>query len=106
MLKIAYLRWTSLIEGATLLVLLFIAMPLKYWFDIPIAVTIVGTIHGYAFVAFLFIVIIYFVGKRLQILTALRLIIGSTIPFGGFLNDKWLKSKEVEGNATNSFSKW
>lgn len=95
MLKFSYLRWSSVFEGATLLTLLFIAMPLKYWLDMPEAVTIVGTIHGYAFVIFILIILLYLIGQKVKILTALRLAIGSIIPFGGIINDYWLKSKET-----------
>ncbi|PCI88783.1 MAG: hypothetical protein COB24_02155 [Hyphomicrobiales bacterium] len=105
MLKFSYLRWSSFLEGTTLLTLLFIAMPLKYWFDIPKAVTIVGTIHGYAFVMFILIILIYLIGQKIKTLTALRLAIGSIIPFGGIINDYWLKSKEpsIEDGASQ---KW
>lgn len=106
MLKSSYLRWASFLEGATLLTLLFIAMPLKYWFDIPLAVRIVGTIHGYAFILFLLIIIIYLVGQKIKLSTVLRLAIGSVIPFGGLVNDKWLKSKELQTKEANSSQKY
>lgn len=40
------------IEGVSTLVLFFIAMPLKYGFDQPMAVTYVGWIHGVLFISF------------------------------------------------------
>ena len=40
------LRWIALIEGVSYLVLLGIAMPLKYFADLPIAVKITGWMHG------------------------------------------------------------
>lgn len=43
---IGRLRTMGFIEGMSLLVLLFIAMPLKYWAHHPLAVTIAGSIHG------------------------------------------------------------
>lgn len=46
-------RVIALVEGISFLVLLLIAMPLKYWAGIPMAVRIVGMIHGVLFVAFL-----------------------------------------------------
>ncbi|MBL1420503.1 MAG: DUF3817 domain-containing protein [Alphaproteobacteria bacterium] len=106
MLKLSYLRWSSQVEGATLLCLLFIAMPLKYWFGMPMAVKIVGNIHGYAFIAFILIVIIYLLAQKIKIWTSLRLIIGSIIPFGGLINDRWLKSKQTQANASNPPPKW
>jgi integral membrane protein len=41
------------IEGISFLALLLIAMPLKHFFNMPLAVTIVGSIHGILFIAFL-----------------------------------------------------
>ena len=40
-------------EGVSFLVLLLVAMPLKYLANMPMAVTIVGGLHGILFVAFL-----------------------------------------------------
>ena len=42
----------ALIEGISYLVLLGIAMPLKYLFDMPMAVTVTGWAHGILFVAY------------------------------------------------------
>ncbi|MBL7812109.1 MAG: DUF3817 domain-containing protein [Bacteroidetes bacterium] len=39
-------------EGISFLLLLGIAMPLKHFFHIPVAVSIVGAIHGLLFIAF------------------------------------------------------
>ena len=47
------LRTIAFAEGVSVLVLLLVAMPLKYWAGIPMAVRIVGMIHGVLFVAFL-----------------------------------------------------
>ena len=50
---IGRLRTMGFIEGMSLLVLLFIAMPLKYWAHHPLAVTIAGSIHGGLFIIYL-----------------------------------------------------
>lgn len=47
-----WFRKIAFAEGVSFLVLLLIAMPLKYFADMPIAVTIVGGLHGLLFVAF------------------------------------------------------
>lgn len=49
---IGRLRAIGLLEGASFLILLGVAMPLKYWLDIPIAVKIVGWTHGLLFIGF------------------------------------------------------
>lgn len=46
------LRLLTCLEGISYLTLLFVAMPLKYAFDIPTAVRIVGGLHGVLFLAF------------------------------------------------------
>lgn len=47
------LRVVAFWEGISFLVLLGVAMPLKYLFQMPLAVRIVGMAHGVLFVAFL-----------------------------------------------------
>lgn len=50
------LKWfarISFLEGVSFLVLLLIAMPLKYLFDEPLAVKYVGMIHGVLFIAYI-----------------------------------------------------
>ena len=45
-------RIIALLEGCSYVLLLGIAMPLKYWADMPMAVRIVGSLHGALFVAY------------------------------------------------------
>jgi integral membrane protein len=47
--RISNLRIIGFIEGVSFLILLLIAMPLKYYFDLPMAVKITGWIHGVLF---------------------------------------------------------
>ena len=49
---ISFLRKVALIEAVSYLVLLGIAMPLKYLADMPLAVRIAGSVHGLLFVIF------------------------------------------------------
>lgn len=46
------LRAYAWAEGASLLVLCLIAMPLKYAFGLPLAVRFVGSVHGLCFLLF------------------------------------------------------
>ena len=48
-----WFRIAAIAEGISFLVLLGIAMPLKYFAKIPIAVTIAGSIHGLLFITFI-----------------------------------------------------
>ena len=49
---VSFLRKIAWWEAVSYLVLLFIAMPLKYMVGIPVAVKVVGSIHGLLFVVF------------------------------------------------------
>jgi integral membrane protein len=84
------LRLLSMVEGTSTLLLFGIAMPLKYLAGMPMAVKIVGSIHGVLFVclAFAFLLAIWRVpiSKKL----AAAGLIAAVLPFGPFVFDRWL----------------
>lgn len=93
--KISTLRFVGKIEGWSLLILFFIAMPLKYIFDIPLAVKIVGTIHGALFSTFVLMLIGVSIKHRFSFGFSLLAFIASLIPFGTFfLNRKLAKLQQ------------
>lgn len=47
-----WLKLSGYAEGISFLVLLLIAMPLKYWFGMPMAVRVVGAAHGALFIVY------------------------------------------------------
>jgi integral membrane protein len=57
------------LEGYSYLVLLFVAMPLKYLLNLPLAVKYTGTLHGVLFVAFIFTILVLFSKKNIQFYT-------------------------------------
>ncbi len=88
-------RLINKIEGISFLILLFIAMPMKYSFGIPVATKIVGMLHGVLVFAFIYQIIeakkeVGFTMKE----TALYSIL-SLIPFGSFYTDKLLAKKMI-----------
>ncbi|MEG0380224.1 MAG: DUF3817 domain-containing protein, partial [Kurthia sp.] len=50
--ELKFLHIMGILDGISLLVLLGLAMPLKYFADLPIAVRITGSIHGAIFVTY------------------------------------------------------
>lgn len=92
MLKTAMgrLRVVGFIEGLSFLLLLLIAMPLKYWADIPEPVTIVGGLHGLLFVLYILAVFHVWIKHRWSILKAAAALIAAFLPFGTFILDKKL----------------
>jgi len=93
---IQLLRITGIMDGISLLVLLAIAMPLKYGLGIDMAVTIAGSIHGGIFV--LYALAIAYAQLRLQwnILWSAAAMLVAFIPFGNFVLDRKLKSVEAK----------
>lgn len=92
---IGRLRMVGLIEGISLLLLLFIAMPLKYLAGMPDIVKVVGWAHGVLFVAFAIAVANAFFARKLSFLNVIIAFVASLIPFGTFWFDKRLKNAEV-----------
>lgn len=81
----------AVFEALTLLALFCVAMPLKYWAGTPQAVSIIGPVHGLAFMVFLWFVIRSWAEGLINGFGALRLFIGAFIPLGGFINERWLR---------------
>ena len=85
---IGRLRFLSFLEGLSLLVLVFIAMPVKYYGNDPGLVKLIGPIHGALFLLFVFGVVKVGIEQQWPFRqTAWVLFIGSFIPFGTFYID-------------------
>ncbi|MCC6181852.1 MAG: DUF3817 domain-containing protein [Bacteroidia bacterium] len=72
------------IEGYSYLVLLFFAMPLKYFYNTPEYVRPVGSVHGLLFVAFMILLAAMFFKVKLSFKKACMAFLLSLIPFGTF----------------------
>jgi len=91
--QIKIFRWTSILEGISFLTLLFLAMPLKYIFDLPQMVQIVGMAHGVLFIAYLIGAFIMFKPMNWTYKTLIIVIACSVLPFGPFyVENKYLKA--------------
>ncbi|TNE81382.1 MAG: DUF3817 domain-containing protein [Bacteroidetes bacterium] len=90
--KLGLFRFIALLEGLSFLILLFIAMPLKYGADMPEAVRMVGMAHGVLFVAYLFLLMVVRSEHNWSIALTIRSFLASILPFGTFYADKhWWK---------------
>lgn len=87
-------RGISLLEGLSLLALLFIAMPLKYIWGNPEYVRIVGMAHGLLFVAYVLFAIMTKFELNWKVKTLFIVFAASVIPFGTFYVDKKYLSKK------------
>lgn len=89
-------RKTAIIEGISYLILLFIAMPIKYIFDIPEPVKYFGWIHGVLFLFYMAVLIISAVNYKWSIKRIVIYVIGSVLPFVPFILDKNLKKEYAQ----------
>jgi len=85
------LRWIGNAEGISFLVLLFIAMPLKYIFDYPMAVKINGWVHGFLFIVYIAAVLRTAYLIKWNFMRVGIALTASLIPFATFFLDKRLK---------------
>ena len=93
---VPYLRRITLIEGISFLLLLGIAMPLKYFADMPMAVKIVGWAHGLLFVAFCFVLLHTMIRARWSFARAATVFVASLLAFGPFVLDRRMRHWEKE----------
>jgi len=88
------LRILGNIEGISYLVLLGVAMPLKYSFGFPEAVKIVGMAHGLLFIAYCLLLAVCMKKFTWKLSFGIYLFIATLIPFGTFVTDRKLREKE------------
>jgi integral membrane protein len=86
-----WLRQLALIEGLSFLILLFLAMPLKYLAGYPTPVQWVGWIHGILFTAFAILLAYVFFSRRWPFLRGALVFAAALVPFGPFLIDRRLR---------------
>ena len=85
-----FLRILGNIEGISYLLLLGIAMPMKYFFGFPMAVKIVGMAHGVLFIAYCLLLALQMKANKWNLLFGIYLFVATLIPFGTFVTDRKL----------------
>ncbi len=86
--KVTLFRYTALAEGISFLILLLIAMPLKYWMGQPLAVRYVGMAHGVLFIAYIPALLLAAPVLKWDFLMIFRAFLASLLPGGTFLLDR------------------
>ncbi len=86
------LRLLAFTEGLSLLTLLFIAMPLKYRFEMPAAVSLVGWVHGVLFMIFLGFLMFISQKKAWPERFMFLVVLSSMVPFGMVAMDRKLRA--------------
>lgn len=81
----------GLVEGYSYLLLFFVAMPLKYFAEMPQYVKIVGMIHGVLVVLYIVLLIQMHLQVKLSIKNSIYAFLLSLIPFGTFFLKRIIK---------------
>jgi len=79
-----FFKKIALLEGISLLALLFFAMPMKYMFDQEIYVKTIGMAHGVLFIAYIILAVMLKFSLNWSYKLLVIICIASIIPFGTF----------------------
>src|SRR5690554_2570239 len=93
---ITRLRLIGISEGVSFLLLLGVAMPLKYLWGMRLAVQLMGWAHGLLFVLFVILVKPAIDQARWPLWRGLLLVGAALVPLGPFFADASLKARERE----------
>lgn len=87
-------RKIAVAEGISYILLIFIAMPLKYWADMPLAVKYTGWAHGLLFMLYIVLLIMAWVEYKWSFKRSALFGVASLLPFAPF----WVEKKLKEDN--------
>ncbi len=91
---IGRLRLVGMLEGLSFLILLGIAMPLKYMWGQPLAVRFVGMIHGVLFIWFCGVLLNAKDAAGWNLKKSGRILLAALLPFGPFVIDGSLRRED------------
>jgi integral membrane protein len=92
-------RVAAWVTGIGLLVLVFVAMPLKYFFGEPRPVALVGMLHGFLYMAYIVCTLILAERCRWRPLDAVVILLAGTIPIASFIAERQVTRSVREGRA-------
>lgn len=84
-------RTISLIEGCSFLLLLLVAMPLKYYYGMPEVVSLAGMVHGILFIAYLSLSLSVAQKYNWPLSEWIIVLVAGMVPFGFLMIDSRLK---------------
>ena len=90
-------RVAAWVTGTGLLLLVFVAMPLKYLFDEPRPVALIGMLHGFFYMAYIVCTLILAERCRWRPLDAVVILLAGTIPVASFVAERQVTRRVREG---------
>lgn len=92
--QIRRMRAISCVEGATLVVLVGVAVPLKHLASLPMATAIMGPIHGVAFMLYAWMLSQTLYAFEWSRSETIWMVVAAFIPFGGFVSERVLARRQ------------
>jgi integral membrane protein len=92
--QLGRMRIASILEASTLAILVFIAVPLKHALGIPQAVSVMGPVHGLAFLIYIWMLIQSHFQFGWSGREWVRMVLCAFIPLAGFVNECVLKHRQ------------
>jgi integral membrane protein len=87
-IRLRMYRVAAWVTGVGLLVLVLIAMPLKYFFGQPLLVSIVGITHGYLYMIYIVCTLLLAERCRWKVFDAVLILLAGTIPVASFVAER------------------
>jgi len=95
MSSLSIFRKVAIAEGISYLLLLFVAMPLKYWAGLPLFVKYTGWAHGLLFVLYAATLVLAWQEQKWKFGKAVLIFLASLLPFMPFVVDGKLKDERA-----------
>jgi integral membrane protein len=87
-------RFIAIAEGISFLLLLFVAMPLKYLAGNPLPVKYLGWAHGVLFILYCVLLMMVWMRYKWSFGKTALAFFASLVPFGTFILDRQLKKEQ------------
>ncbi len=87
-------RLMAYVVGVVLLILVFVAVPLKYAADAPGLVAVVGPVHGFLYIVYLATALDLAVRRRWPVPRTLVVLLAGTVPFLSFVVERRVTRSE------------
>ncbi len=90
-------RVMAYVVGALLVALVCVAMPLKYGFDSPGLVTVLGIAHGYLYAALVVTIADLWRRRRFPLKAVVLVALAGTVPFLSFVAERMVTERIRDG---------
>ncbi len=91
--EVAQFRAVSLLEGVSYLLLLGVAVPVKYLLHEPVMVRVLGRVHGALFVLFVLALVRAAAAGEWRASRSVTAFVASVVPFGAFWFERKLRAE-------------